>query len=170
MSKKISLIGWGLFCQVITNVRFNDAWNIGAWSYITSHDSSQVSHQKAEGGGLSVDLLALSFCQLNTVVFRFIRKTNNLSYTCVFLSLTFILSCRTMHLQLLHYCFNHGDEKVRQLVRCKIGVLWCNLSCTAYSCGRVTNRYQKIRSITQTTTYVTLHIIAINHLIFSYCK
>ena len=41
-------------------------------------DMSQVSYQKAEksGGGFSADLLALSFCQLNTVVFRFIQKTN----------------------------------------------------------------------------------------------
>ena len=83
-AKKIALksnffphpVGGGLFCQVTTNVRFNDAWNISAWSYVMCHDTSRVSHQKAEigGGGFSADLLALSFCQLNTVVFRFNTK------------------------------------------------------------------------------------------------
>ena len=38
---------------------------------------SWVSHQKAEKGGVFLaNLLALSFCQLNTVVFHLIRKTN----------------------------------------------------------------------------------------------
>ena len=35
---------------------------------------------RKEGGGFSANLLALSFCQLNTVVFRFIRKTNKYAY------------------------------------------------------------------------------------------
>ena len=33
--------------------------------------------RKEGGGGFLTELLDLSFCQLNTVVFRFIRKTNN---------------------------------------------------------------------------------------------
>ena len=35
--------------------------------------------KRGGGGGFSADLLALSFCQLNTVVFRFIRKSKNFS-------------------------------------------------------------------------------------------
>ena len=43
----------GLFCQLVTNVIFNDAWNISLWSYVMCCNMSRVSHQKAEkrGGG-----------------------------------------------------------------------------------------------------------------------
>ena len=41
-----------------------------------------ISPKGRKEGGFLADLLALSFCQLNTVVFRFIRKNNNLCISC----------------------------------------------------------------------------------------
>ena len=79
--------GGGGSSSTKTKVRFKDAWNISAWSYVMCRNMSRVSHQKAErGGGFSADLLTLRFCQLNTVVFRNIRKTNDTPYIATSLS------------------------------------------------------------------------------------
>ena len=61
--------GGGFFCQVTTNVRFNDAWNIGVWSYVTIWAEYLTKRQKRGGAfrpicspwALLVEYSSLSF-------------------------------------------------------------------------------------------------------------